>query len=123
MIMGLEEDLFGALKYAKLGGKMPTDEMVRQLIFNTQIGALRRLRDEIDKMISNVSKQGIGVKSTADLDPFKILGISLNATEEEVKKAYKKAAFKAHPDRGGSDQEMAKVNAAYEVIRRFKGWI
>jgi len=120
--MGLEEDLFGALKYAKLGGKLPPDKVIQQVLINYQIGALKKLREQLDKMIGELSRQGSCLKDMGPLDPFKILGVSPDATKEEVDKAYKAAARKAHPDKGGSDEEMMKVNAAYEAIYMFKGW-
>jgi curved DNA-binding protein CbpA len=46
-------------------------------------------------------------------------------TEEELKKAYKKTAFKAHPDRGGSEQHFEAVTRAYayltEILKRIQG--
>lgn len=46
-------------------------------------------------------------------------------TEEELKKAYKKAAFKAHPDKGGSEQHFEAVTRAYayltEILKRIQG--
>ena len=48
--------------------------------------------------------------------------MSTNATEEEVKKAYRDRARVSHPDRGGSQEEMKKVNAAWEAIKLFRGW-
>jgi hypothetical protein len=120
--MGLEEDLLGALKFAKIGGKMPADKMVKQLVLNYQIGALKHLREQLDGMINELSKQGVSLKDMGMFDPFKILGVSADATQEEVRKAYKAAARKAHPDAGGSNEEMMKINAAYEAICRFRGW-
>ncbi len=56
-----------------------------------------------------------------DKDYYKILGISRNATEEEIKKSYRRIAMQYHPDRnpGNKDaEEMFKLaSEAYEVLR------
>ena len=54
-------------------------------------------------------------------DPYKILGVSRDASDEEIKQAYRRLAKKYHPDLNPGDQEAAKkmqqVNAAYEQIK------
>ena len=54
-------------------------------------------------------------------DPYKVLGVSPNASDEEIKQAYRRLAKQYHPDRNPGDQEAAKkmqeVNAAYEQIK------
>ncbi len=54
-------------------------------------------------------------------DPYKVLGVSPNASDEEVKSAYRKLAKKYHPDLHPGDAEAAKkmqeINAAYEQIK------
>ena len=54
-------------------------------------------------------------------DPYKVLGVSPDASDEEVKRAYRRLAKKYHPDLNPGDQEAARkmqeVNAAYEQIK------
>ncbi|HEY9114256.1 MAG TPA: DnaJ C-terminal domain-containing protein [Bacteroidales bacterium] len=54
------------------------------------------------------------------IDYYKVLGISKNATQEEVKKAYRKLARKHHPDLNPNDKEAHKrfqqINEANEVL-------
>ena len=54
-----------------------------------------------------------------------LLGLPCSANpsdidDAELKKAFRKAALKAHPDKGGSDEEFRKVKAASECIVRAK---
>jgi curved DNA-binding protein len=50
------------------------------------------------------------------MDYYKVLGLSLGASEEEVKKAYRKLASKHHPDKGGDTAKFQEIQAAYEAI-------
>lgn len=54
-------------------------------------------------------------------DPYKVLGVSRDASDEEIKRAYRRLAKKYHPDLNPGDQEAARrmqeVNAAYEQIK------
>ncbi|MAZ72920.1 MAG: molecular chaperone DnaJ [Flavobacteriaceae bacterium] len=56
----------------------------------------------------------------AFLDYYKILGINQNATEQEIKKAYRKQARKYHPDVNPNDPEAQRkfqeINEANEVL-------
>ncbi len=54
-------------------------------------------------------------------DPYKVLGLGPDASDEDVKRAYRRLAKKYHPDLNPGDQEAARkmqeVNAAYEQIK------
>jgi len=50
-------------------------------------------------------------------DYYKILGISNNASKEEIKRAYRALAHKYHPDKAGGDEKRFKeINEAYQVL-------
>ena len=54
-------------------------------------------------------------------DPYKVLGISPDASDEDVKRAYRRLAKKYHPDLNPGDpvaaRKMQEVNEAYEQIK------
>ena len=47
---------------------------------------------------------------------YNVLGVKENATQEEIKKAFRKASLKNHPDRGGNKAEFQKINEAYQTL-------
>jgi DnaJ family protein C protein 7 len=63
-------------------------------------------------------------KEAGKKDYYKILGVDKNASEEDIKKAYRKLALKWHPDRNqGSEEQKTKadkmfkdINEAYSVL-------
>ncbi len=54
-------------------------------------------------------------------DPYKVLGVSPNASDDEIKQAYRRLAKQYHPDRNPGDataaKKMQEINAAYEQIK------
>jgi hypothetical protein len=49
-------------------------------------------------------------------DYYLTLGIDQDATAAEIRSAYRQQALKHHPDRGGSNEQMVRVNLAFEIL-------
>lgn len=59
---------------------------------------------------------GRAPKKSDDTRYYEILGVSKNASQDDLKKAYKKAAIKNHPDKGGDPEKFKELAQAYEVL-------
>lgn len=114
--MGIEEDMLNAFKYANFSGGANPQQMIRGILRNIEVVMLRRMYKQIGDRIEILGS------TNKSLDPFEILGVNEDSTKEEVTRAYREKAQAAHPDRGGSNMEMAKLNAAFEAIKLFKNW-
>jgi len=49
-------------------------------------------------------------------DYYQILGVSKNASQEEIKKAFYRLAHKYHPDKGGNPEKFKEINEAYQIL-------
>ncbi len=47
---------------------------------------------------------------------YEILGVSRDASKEDVKKAFRKLAHKHHPDKGGEEAKFKEINEAYQIL-------
>ena len=54
-------------------------------------------------------------------DPYEVLGVNRDASDEDIKKAYRKLAKQYHPDVNPGDktaeEKMKEINAAYDAIK------
>lgn len=47
---------------------------------------------------------------------YEILGVSIDATPEEIRIAYKRLAMQLHPDKGGAEEVFKELKQAYEIL-------
>lgn len=47
---------------------------------------------------------------------YDILGVSKDASQDDLKQAYRKLAFKNHPDKGGDPEKFKEISQAYDVL-------
>lgn len=50
------------------------------------------------------------------MDYYSTLGLKRGATDEEIKKAYRKLAMQHHPDRGGDQNKFKEISTAYDAL-------
>ncbi|CAN9093433.1 unnamed protein product [Alternaria alternata] len=72
-----------------------------------------------DEFVNNDESEGENDMDEEDgppaIDPYEVLGLEVEATADEVKKAYRKMALKCHPDKAAPDEKEA-ANKAFQEI-------
>lgn len=49
-------------------------------------------------------------------NPYEVLGVSKTASQQEIKKAYRKSALENHPDKGGDAEKFKEINKANDIL-------
>ncbi|KAM3373708.1 hypothetical protein P3S68_012422 [Capsicum galapagoense] len=60
---------------------------------------------------------GRAPKKSDNTKYYDILGVQNRASQDDIKKAYRKAAIKNHPDKGGDPEKFKEIAEAYDVLR------
>jgi len=89
---------------------MSIQDMYRQCVVNV----MEQVNDAVGREIKRMKKPSY--------NPFDVLGVAPNASEEDVKRAYRDKAKLLHPDKGGNEEQFKRIQIAYEVIKKLKGW-
>jgi DnaJ family protein C protein 3 len=97
------------------GERLLKDEKWEEAVATFQKAFEKSGRQSQDVM-NRMQKAQRLLKVSKQKDYYKILGVSRDADERTVRKAFRKAAKTNHPDVGGSEEKMAQINEAYEVL-------
>lgn len=114
----------------------PVAEVVDAL-GNTKAGqaASQRISDGLINILENIfgkpqgsaydagqqARQAWEQSGQQESNPYEELGISPSASDEVVRAAYKAEARRRHPDKGGSEEEMQRLNIAFAKIKEERG--
>lgn len=80
--------------------------------------------DKREKVESLLHKAQVALKRSKTKDYYKVLGVSSDSDERQIKSAYRKASKQFHPDKAHklgvtkeeAEKKMASINEAYEVL-------
>lgn len=53
---------------------------------------------------------------SSNKDPYTVLNVAKSASDDEIKKAFRKLALKEHPDKGGDPEKFKEIQSAYEIL-------
>ena len=130
------EDAIKACNDALQANRSNAKALMRRADINLAIGEKESLskalkdyeelhRSDDHDMSSKIKQTKMAIKNLGKKDLYKTLGIMRDATEDEIKRAYKKLALKYHPDRNSnkseSEREIAntkfkEIGEAYEIL-------
>lgn len=88
----------------------------------------RLCREALGRVDMSVLLRGFGpaleglLAGAGGWNPYRVLGLGPLAPDEVVRLVYRHLAQRCHPDHGGSQEAMARLNRAYEEIARQRGW-
>jgi DnaJ-domain-containing protein 1 len=101
-------------------------EAVRETLDELTKAALdpAKLAELMKKMGVNPSQLSSMMGPASGFDPYVVLGLDKSASDEEIKKRYRERLRQFHPDTAGPGMEfhLQAVMAAYELIKRERGW-
>ena len=65
-------------------------------------------------------RESIGIKMAEKRDYYEVLGLQKGASDDEIKKAFRKKAMKYHPDKNKGDkaaeEQFKEINEAYSIL-------
>jgi hypothetical protein len=79
-------------------------------------------RREQDEQQARARARAALWSASSPLSAFNTLGLTSNATIDEIKVAYRRRAIQLHPDRGGDHSAMVRLNTAYEEATEYAAW-
>lgn len=136
---GSMEDLLRktmGFSFGGMGGKTLPINILRQM----QLQMLKTIKGNVDAQVKQLeallgnagmgtgASTGSGIPNQSgqqysdDMNPFIILGVDQSDNQDIIKTAWKKKSRECHPDRGGTNEQQMKVNAAYKTICLMYNW-
>lgn len=89
----------------------------------------RKEKEKSDKEKENFFKRFFGGFYGFDSDdepetlepdyPYNVFGLKKSASNDDMKKAYRKSVLKEHPDKGGTNEGFRKIQEAWDYFRKF----
>jgi len=90
--------------------------MEDETLYREHLKKTTSLRPDLIEAVCKIHREVMASVKPFLADEYAMLGLAAGATKRDIKNAYRRQARKLHPDKGGSEDAMKALNAAYKRL-------
>lgn len=115
-ILKVDQQHFKALRTRARAQKSAQDFDAAMVDFESALKVAPSAKEKTEIM-NEIKTTKVLIARGKYVDHYKVLGVPRNASDDEIKKAFRKQSLIHHPDKGGNEEKFKEVNESYTVLQ------